>query len=143
MTVISGETYSPKTGDTVKLFKDITPETTDEKTITVGINRTIDLNKHLLKTKLTVKGCTVTIKNGTMMPYTNDTTLVVDVGANVTLDSSLTVNASDNGDEAILVGGDSAGTIQRSLPQQKVIWAVSSGQGLIRKTLKSRSIKPQ
>ena len=110
MTVITGETYSPKTGDTVKLFKDIIPETTDEKTITVGINRTIDLNKHLLKTKLTVKGCTVTIKNGTMMPYTNDTTLVVDVGANVTLDSSLTVNASDNGDEAILVGGDSAGT---------------------------------
>lgn len=108
MTVTS-ESYSPNTGDTVKLFKDITPETTDEDVIKIGINRTIDLNNHLVRTRFEVKGCIVTFKNGTMKPYTNDYVLVVDEGADVTLDSSVTVSSSEDS-TAIKVGGDAAAT---------------------------------
>ncbi len=108
MTVTS-ESYSPNTGDIVKLFKDITPETTNEDVINIGINRTIDLNNHLVRTRFEVKGCIVTFKNGTMKPYTNDYVLVVDEGAVVTLDSSVTVSSSEDS-TAIKVGGDAAAT---------------------------------
>lgn len=106
MTELPSKDYSPKTGDTVKLMKDI--NTTADKEILVEMGRTIDLNQHKLYTKMTVKGCTVTIKNGTLQAYTDDTALVVDAGANVTLDSNLTV--SSPGDEAIHVGDDASAT---------------------------------
>ena len=113
MTVTS-EPYSPNSGDTVKLFKDITPETTDEDVINIGIDRTIDLNNHLLRTKLVVKGCTVAIQNGTLQPYTNDYVLVVDEGADVTLDSSVTVSSSETS-TAIYIGGDAAATYKLTI----------------------------
>lgn len=107
MTVL-GKTYSPKTGDTVKLFKDITPDTTDESTITVAIDRTIDLNGHLLKTMMTVSGCTVTVKNGTLQSYSDDYAFVTGEEADVTLDPSLTVKSP--GKYAVSIGGDSSKT---------------------------------
>ena len=113
MTVTS-EPYSPNSGDTVKLFKDITPETTNEDVINIGIDRTIDLNNHLLRTKLVVKGCTVAIQNGTLQPYTNDYVLVVDEGADVTLDSSVTVSSSETS-TAIYIGGDAAATYKLTI----------------------------
>ena len=88
MDVISGETYSPKNDDTVKLLKDV-----DEETIQVEIPRIIDLNKHTLKTKMTVEGCKVTIKNGNLQSHTYDYALLVEKGADVTLDSSLKVSS--------------------------------------------------
>ena len=68
MDVISGETYSPMTGDTVKLFRDVT----DESDVKVEIDREIDLNGKTLKTKMTVEDCKVTVKNGTLQAYTDD-----------------------------------------------------------------------
>ena len=98
MDVITGETYSPKTGDTVKLFRDVT----DESEVKVEINRTIDLNGHKLETKMTVEDCTVTVKNGTLQSYTNDYALVVSDDAVVTLESNLKV--ASPGANAIDVG---------------------------------------
>ena len=97
MDVITGETYSPKTGDTVKLFKDV-----EEEEVKVGIDRTIDLNGHKLETKMTVEDCTVTVKNGTLQSYTDDYALVVSDDAVVTLESNLKV--ASPGANAINVG---------------------------------------
>lgn len=98
MDVISGETYSPKTGDTVKLCRDVT----DESDVKVEINREIDLNGKMLKTKMTIEDCTVTVKNGTLQAYTNDYALVVSDKADVTLESDLKV--ASPGANAIDVG---------------------------------------
>ncbi len=103
MNVLASKTYSPKSGDVVKLCKDIV----DEETVTVPIARTIDLNGHTLKTELTVEGCAVTLKNagkaGSLQAYSNGYALVVGEEANVTLDASLTV--SSGGYSAVKVGG--------------------------------------
>lgn len=88
MTVDNTVSYTPKSGDTVKLFRDV-----DEETITVEIPRDIDLNGHTLKTKMTIEGCEVTIKNGNLNSYTYDYALVVEKGASVTLDPSLKVKS--------------------------------------------------
>ena len=102
MDEISNESYSPKDDDTVKLLKDV-----DEETIKVEIPRTIDLNKHTLKTKMTVEGCKVTVKNGNLQSHTYDYALMVEKGADVTLDPSLKVSSQRF---AICVGEPTANT---------------------------------
>ena len=113
MKKVSTETYSPKSGDTVILFKDITEKTTNEETVTVGMDRIIDLNGHILKTKMTVTDCDVTVKNGTLQSYTNDFALVVGEGSSVEVDSS--ANVVSPGDHAISVGGDASKTYNLTL----------------------------
>ena len=108
MDVISGESYSPKTGDTVKLFKDV-----EEEEVKVGIDRTIDLNGHTLMTKMTAEGCKVTVKNGTLQAYTDDYAMVVDDDAAVTLDSNLTVKSP--GKFAVSVGDTASKTYELTI----------------------------
>lgn len=103
MNEISGEYYSPKNDDTVKLFKDA-----EETAVSVAIPRVIDLNKHTLKTEMTVTGCKVTIKNGTLQSYTDDNALIVGEGADVTADASLTVKSP--GKFAVHVGDTASKT---------------------------------
>ena len=101
--------YSPKNGDTVRICRDIK----DEEKISVSeIDRIIDLYGHTLKTKLVIEKAQVTIRNsgsaGKLEAYTNDSALVLEDGADVTLEKSLTI--ASPGSSAVTVGGDSADT---------------------------------
>lgn len=106
---VIGKPYSPKNGDTVKLYRDVKEE---DQVIVSGINREIDLNGHLLKTKLGIDNSEVKIRNsgsaGFLEAYDNGFALVLEDGANVTLEKTLTIKAP--GSSAVSVGGNSSDT---------------------------------
>lgn len=122
--------YGPKDGDTVRILKDIESE---PAILIDDIDRTLDLNGHTLKTQLTVKDSTVTIRNGgsagELTAYTDDYALIVDEGADVTLDSTLKVTSP--GYDAVSIGGSSSKTykltVKNTITAEDAAVFVSSG----------------